>query len=349
MARYRRESARLFEVLETFTPQIEAVSVDEAFLDLTGCPLPAEPPAPSKAPHAPRGAAVELGCAFGEAIQRRIHATLSLPVSVGVAPNKFRAKVASELAKPDGVRRIMPHAVQAVLDPLPVEALWGVGPETGARLHARGITTIGALRRVPASVLRATLGSAADRLAALSRGDDGAPVQSGGAAKSIGRETTFDHDTRDRGALARTLRELCEDVAHGLRADGLTGRTVALKVRFAPFETVTRRTTLRAATDHGGRIAAAATELWARLDMSRAVRLVGVTVSALERPVAAQTALFDGSEPRELHRRVDRVVDAINERFGAGTVAPARVVDDPTGAERPARPRRRGPRPSGRR
>jgi DNA polymerase-4 len=378
MARYRAESERVFDLLETFTPQIEPVSVDEAFLDLTGCPVPAG--------HASSSA--EPGLAFGQAIQRRIRARLGLPASVGVAPNKFLAKVASELAKPDGVRRIMPDAVQSVLDPLPVEALWGVGPETRARLQARRIATVGALRRTPVSALRAILGFPAERLVALSRGKDDRPVDPGGEAKSIGREVTFDHDTRDRDLLARTLRAACEDVAHRLRADGVAGRVVTLKVRFEPFETRTRRLTLPAATDHGGRLARAVTDLWRRFEPelpsldasareqqpaipagrqgsrtgSRRVRLVGVTVSGLERPTGAQIGLFGGAGPPRaagvgepastswspaagppvLHSPVDRVVDAINERFGEGTVAPARVLEP--GAATVRRRRRPAPR-----
>lgn len=354
MARYRAESARLFEVLETFTPRIEPISVDEAFLDLTGCPVPAEPEvAPAGA-----GAQMDPGVLFGHAIQGRIRARLGLPASVGVAPNKFLAKVASELAKPDGVRRIPPGGVQAALDPLPVGALWGVGPETRARLEGRGITTIGALRRTPVSALRAMLGFPAERLAALSRGEDDRPVDAGGEAKSIGREVTFDHDTRDRELLARTLRAACEDVAYRLRADGLAGRVVVLKVRFEPFDTLTRRRTLPAATDHGGRIAAAITDLWKRLEpLTRRVRLVGVTIAGLERPVAAQIGLFGGggsasaraaAEPA-LRTPVDHVVDAINERFGEGTVGPARVLEPDAATSRggrrgPRSPRRPAPR-----
>jgi len=383
MARYRAESERVFELLETFTPQIEPVSVDEAFLDLTGCPVPAG--------GGDAAGGIEPGLAFGQGIQGRIRARLGLPASVGVAPNKFLAKVASELAKPDGVRRITPDAIQLVLDPLPVEALWGVGPETRARLHARGLATVGALRRTPASALRAILGFPAERLVALSRGEDDRPVDPRGEAKSIGREVTFDHDTRDRELLARTLRAACEDVAHRLRADGIAGRVVTLKVRFEPFETVTRRLTLPAATDHGARIARAVTDLWRRFEpISRRVRLVGVTVSGLERPTGSQIGLFGDArasrglvpeggdarasrglvpeggdarasrglapapragepgsissspgDPPALHSPIDRVVDAINERFGEGTVTPARVLEPDAPTDRT---RRRPPR-----
>jgi DNA polymerase-4 len=340
MQRYREESARVFEILDTFTPAVEPLSIDEAFLDLTGCPRPA----------GPDGA--EPGLAFGLAIRRRVREWLDLPASVGVAPNKFLAKVASELAKPDGVRRITSGTVHAVLDPLPVAALWGVGPETRARLEGRGITTIGALRRTAPSTLRALLGFSAERLAALARGEDDRPVDSGGEAKSIGRETTFDRDTRDAALLARTLRALSDDVARRLRADGAAGRVVILKVRFEPFDTVTRRTTLAAPTDHSGRIARTVERLWRRLEAggdapSRRVRLLGVSVAGLEHAAGAQVALFAGAG--EAGRReaavgdpIDRVVDAINERFGEGTVQSARAAEPPPTA-RQAR-RRRAPR-----
>ena len=387
MERYHAESKRLLELLETFTPQVEPISVDEAFLDLTGCPIPP----PDLTTQAPAGQRPDPGFAFGHAIQRRIRKDLDLPASVGVAPNKFLAKVASELAKPDGVRRIPPDGIQAVLDPLPVEALWGVGPETRARLRARGIATIAALRRASVSALRAILGFPGERLAALSRGIDDRPVDPGGEAKSVGRETTFDQDTRDAELLARTLRALCEDVARRLRADGIAGRVVTLKVRFEPFDTLTRRLTLPAATDHGGRIARAATVLWRRLEPAtpsldvpgrglrsrpsaegrlasqtpaRRVRLVGVTVSGLEHPAAAQTGLFrvretvraggpadpafiscpPAADRPALHSPVDHVVDAINERFGEGTVAPARVLEPEPVTTRAGRRSRRSPR-----
>jgi DNA polymerase-4 len=350
MERYRAESERVFELLETFTPAIEPISVDEGFLDLTGCPVPQDvrfnfTVAGRGSAGTREGAGTEPGLVFGHAIQQRILAQLGLPASVGVAPNKFLAKVASELAKPDGVRRIAADAVQAALDPLPVEALWGVGPETRARLQARGIASIGALRRTPVSTLRAILGFAAERLAALSRGEDDRPVDPGGAAKSIGREVTFDRDTRDRELIARTLRAACEDVARRLRADGIAGRVVTLKVRFEPFETLTRRLTLPAATDHGGRIARAVAGLWRRLEpLARRVRLVGVTISGLERPAAVQVGLFGGGgaagrDPAP----IDRVVDAINERFGAGTLGPARVLEPESATPRERRPRRSSP------
>jgi DNA polymerase IV len=365
MARYRAESDRLFELLETFTPRVEPISVDEAFLDLTGCPIPGHGAvAPPEAVWASGPNTEAAGMLFGHAIQRRIHEQLELPASVGVAPNKFLAKLASELAKPDGLRHITRDSVQTVLDPLPVQALWGVGAEGRARLEAAGIATVGALRRMSPSSLRAVLGFAAERLLALSGGEDDRPVEPAGEPKSIGRETTFDRDTRDGRLLARTLRTLCEDVARRLRADGFAGRIVTLKIRWEPFDTVTRRTTLALATDHGGRIAGAASKLWDRLAAAepiRRVRLIGISVSGLERPAAAQLALYGDRRPDTpvpplpdgalRFRSVDRIVDAINERFGSGTVefgeANDAVADRaPDRARRPEVPRQTG-RPAG--
>jgi len=313
MDKYRAVSQQLFQLLETFTPQIEPLSIDEAFLDLTGCPAPIGPGG---------GAPSDPGLAIGRAIRARTRDALGLPISLGVAPNKFLAKLASELAKPDGLRRIGPDEIEAVLDPLPVTVLWGVGEETRGRLLALRISTIGTLRRTPTSVLRASLGFAAEHLAQLSRGIDDRPVAPSGDAKSIGRETTFERDTVDREVLTRTLAALAEDVARRLRADGLLGQTVTLKVRYGDFRTVTRSTTLPAPTDAGGDVYQAAARLWIRLASgAQPVRLLGVGLSRLGR--SAQLDLFSGDR----RGRVDRLMDAINTRFGDGTMRQARLVE----------------------
>jgi DNA polymerase-4 len=241
-----------------------------------------------------------------------------------------------------------------------VQALWGVGKESRVRLEAAGVGTVGDLRVTSPSTLRAILGFAAERLVALSRGEDDRPVEPGGDAKSIGRETTFGQDTRDEHLLARTLRGLSEDVARRMRAEGFTGRVVTLKVRFEPFDTITRRMTLPAATDHGGRIAETADGLWQRVssrESGRRVRLIGVSVSALERPAASQVGLFAArargdpahSSPQDDEVRlqsVDRVVDAINERFGSGTVNSAGALEpEEATRRRPRRPRSPDPPP----
>lgn len=318
MAKYRAVSAQLFEALNTFTPQVEPVSIDEAFLDLTGCPLSARLAA---APEAGADVSLEIG----RAIKVRIREALRLPASVGVAPNKFLAKLASELAKPDGLRAIRAADAVEVLAPLPVTVLWGVGAHTRERLRSLGIRTVGDLQRTPPSLLRASLGFGAEHLAQLCWGLDDRPVVVSRETKSIGRETTFDQDTADRGLLDRTLGTLAEDVARALRAEGLRGRTVTLKLRYSNFHTLTRNQTLPTPTDSGGTVFRAAVGLLDRLGtLPRPVRLVGVSVSGLARADLAQVPLFGDDEQQA---RVDHVVDAINERFGEGTVRPARGGD----------------------
>ncbi len=326
MEKYRVVSEQLFDLLETFTPQIEPVSIDEAFLDLTGCPVPRGVPGGGRED----SGGDDPGLAVAHAIKARIKEVLGLPVSLGVAPNKFLAKLATELAKPDGLRCITPEEVQEVLDPLPVTMLWGVGEETCQRLASLRIQTVGALRRTPTSVLRASLGFAAEHLARLSRGLDDRLVEVAGDAKSVGRETTFEQDTSNREVLARVLAALAEDVARRLRADGLVGQTVTLKVRFENFRTVTRSSTLPAPTDTGADLLSTALRMWARLEpLPQPVRLLGVSISRLGRSRARQLDLFGGEDR---HGRVERLVDAINARYGEGTVRRARPVP-PDGSE----------------
>ncbi len=313
MEKYRAVSAQFFELLDTFTPQVEPVSIDEAFLDLTGCPAPGGP-----------DAALDRPLAFARAIKARIREVLRLPATVGVASTKFVAKLATELAKPDGLRSIRPEEVEAVLDPLPVGVLWGVGEEMRERLASLHIHTVGALRRTPTSALRAALGFAAEHLARLSRGLDDRRVEVGGEAKSVGRETTFDQDISDREVLIRVLAGLAEDVAHRLRGEGLAALTVTLKVRYADFRTVTRSSTLPAPTDTSALLLSAAIRMWTRLEpLPQPVRLLGVSASRLSPSGTRQVSLF-GERDRE--GRVDRVVDAINARYGEGTVRWARLM-----------------------
>ena len=213
----------------------------------------------------------------------------------------------------------------AVLDPLPVTALWGVGDETRQRLAALGIATVGALRRTPVSTLRASLGSIAEQLARLSRGLDDRAVVVGQDAKSIGRERTFGVDTADLDALGRVLLDLADDVAQRLRRGGVLAGALTLKVRYADFRTITRGVMLAWPTDNGVDLHHAATRLWTRLlPLPRPVRLLGVSASRLTVSEARQTLLFDDGGRRE---QVDRVVDAINTRFGERTLRQARLAD----------------------
>ena len=223
MDKYASVSREIMAVLADFTPLVEPVSIDEAFLDVTA----------SRALHGD-------GAAIAREIKERIRASVSLTASVGVAPNKFLAKVASELRKPDGLVVVEPGREALFLAPLPVSRLWGVGRVTGAELEAMGIRTIGQLALTPAAHLEARFGKHGPDLLALARGLDDRAVEPDAPPKSMGAEETFERDTLDVDLLRATLRGQSERVGRELRAEGYAGRTVTLKLRFADFSTITR-------------------------------------------------------------------------------------------------------------
>jgi DNA polymerase IV len=200
-----------------------------------------------------------------------------------------------------------------------------VGKETCQRLRGLGITKTGMLRRTSPSALRAALGFGAEQLLRLSRGMDDRPVVPSADAKSIGRETTFEQDTDDHDVMTRVLRTLSDDVARRLRGDDLTGQTVTLKVRYRDFRTLTRSSTLAFPTDNGREIYEAACRMWVRmLPLAQPVRLLGIGVSRISRAASMQVELFGGALRRP---DVDHLIDALNARFGEGTVRRARLMD----------------------
>ncbi|HLH47235.1 MAG TPA: DNA polymerase IV, partial [Acidimicrobiales bacterium] len=292
--RYQEVSRSIHEVFLRYTPLVEGVALDEAFLDVTGAQALFGPPA-----------------AIAAAIRAAITDELHLACSVGIGPSKLVAKLASEAAKPragpDGVRpgpgvvEVGPGEVEAFLRPLPVEALWGVGPATAERLHGLGITTVGRLAATPVAVLEQTVGRHAGRhLHGLAQGVDLRPVEPDRAVKSIGHEETFGTDRWDPAELRRELVRMGDGVASRLRRAGLAGRTVQLKVRMGDFTTITRARTLPSAVDTGPTITALAWALLEPIDIDRGVRLLGVSVSSLEAAVgrAEQLALdFTGGAP----------------------------------------------------
>lgn len=299
MERYLEVSEQVFAIFRDYTPLVEPLSIDEAFLDVTGSTRLFGP-----------------GEAIGRALKARIRREVGLTASVGVASNKFLAKLASELEKPDGFVVIRPDEITARLDGLPVGKLWGVGQVTERELNRQGIRTIGDLRRAPRELLRARLGDHADHLVALAAGRDERPVVPVHEAKSIGNELTFAEDIADPDALQDILDHLAEKVAWRLRRHGLRGRTVTLKARDPDFTTHTRSQTLPQPTQSTVEIRAVARELLnLRLDRrGRPLRLLGVTVSQFDEP-SAQGALFaDPAAARD--EALDRVVDRVNDRFG---------------------------------
>ncbi len=298
--RYRRVSRQVFELLETATPVVEPLSIDEAFLDVTGCPGDGE--------------------TIARRLKRRILETTGLTASIGVAGNKFLAKLASDLDKPDGLTVISDERIDEVLLPLPVGAIWGLGGKAAARLEREGVRTIGDLRRLSEAQLRRRFGAMGERFYRLARGLDDRSVTPDHRAKSIGHEQTFGQDLVDPSAVRAVLLEQVEQVARRLRRQGLAARAVTLKVRFGEFETITRATTLPRPTDVTAELWRAAAELFDRWAAAgfRPVRLIGVQAGRLGRG-EDQLALF--AQPgRERQRRLDAALDGITARFGKRAV-----------------------------
>ncbi|HEX9205660.1 MAG TPA: DNA polymerase IV [Candidatus Deferrimicrobiaceae bacterium] len=328
MERYREVSERVFSIFRRFTPLVEPLSIDEAFLDVTGC---------------------ERLFGSAEEVARKIRAAVrqetGLTVSAGVAPNKFLAKIASDLGKPDGLTVVPPGKEIEFLDPLPVAKLWGVGKVTERELHRMGVRTIGDLRRVPAGTLTRAFGAGGEHLRRLAHGVDDRPVETEHEAKSIGHEDTYEHDLRERGAMRRELLSLSDRVSARLRRHGLKGRTVNLKVKYADFVQVTRAATLSDPTDDGGSLYRVALDLLGNTEAgARPVRLLGISVSKLV-PAAGvarpsrmvQIPLFGRPQGRvrEEHRpaspekmeKLNRAVDRIREKFGPKGIAPGALPE----------------------
>ena len=300
---YGEVSQQIRAIFRRYTPLVEPLSLDEAFLDVTDSRMLF-----GSAP------------AIGRMIKRDVTAELHLSASVGVASNKFLAKIASDLEKPDGLVVVDPNAVQAFLDPLPVTRLWGVGAVAAKRLRERGVTTIAELRARPQSWLLEMFGRHGQHLGCLVHGIDDRPVTPESEAKSISHETTFDTDITDLETLRAWLSELTEQVGVRLRRRGLYGRTVQLKIRFADFRTITRAQTMREPSNVTRSLWHAAAGLLQRNlpDVNPGVRLLGVGVSGFE-GAPLQAALF-GQASREKDERLDAVSDSVKVRFGASAL-----------------------------
>jgi DNA polymerase-4 len=297
---YAEVSRQIREIFEQFTPIIEPLSLDEAFLDATGS-------------ESLFGTSVEIGLQ----IKKRIRAELRLVASVGVAPNKFLAKIASDVRKPDGFVVIEPAAVQAFLDPLPIGRIWGVGKVTGQAFDKLGITTIGQLRELSLVSLKELFGASGEHYWRLARGIDNRSVVPDREAKSISHETTFAEDIADLDVLRAWLVDLVEQVARRLRRHNLRGRTVDIKVRFANFTTITRSLTLREPTHATQELLDAGLELLTNRLPSRhlPVRLLGFGVNQLDVSGSSQQHLFDQAD-RDRHRDLDNLADQIAAKFG---------------------------------
>ena len=306
MEKYARVSAQVMEVLRATTDRVEPISIDEAFLDVTGSRR-----------------ALGTGAAIARALKERLRAATSLTASVGVASNKLVAKIASDLRKPDGLVVVPPGTEASFLAPLPVRRLWGIGPRMEERLMKAGIHTVGQLVAQGEAALERRLGTHGHDLMRLARGLDEREVEShAGEAKSVGQEHTYDRDTADRAQHRRTLLGLCDGVARRLREQRLHCSTVTLKHRDETFHTVTRATTLAAPTDSSDALFETAWALLERLPEARKVRLLGVYASSFG--AARQLTLDLAEEPEGAS--ADRVRDAVARRFGDGALTRASLL-----------------------
>jgi DNA polymerase IV len=309
---YVEYSQRIRTIFDSYTPLVEPLSLDEAFLDVSG--------------------SIKL---FGSPVEiaRRIKAdvgAVGLPCTVGVAPNKFLAKLASTRAKPDGLMVIPHDTIETFLHPLPSRALWGVGEQTGEVLRRLGLNTIGDIAAVPRRTLERAVGDAMGaHLFALARGHDDRPVTPDEPAKSVGSEVTFDRDLDDTDEILRELLRLSDRTAGRLRAKGLCGRTVTVKIRWSNFKTITRSRTLDREVDTAPDIYSVVRSLYERLDPDRPrIRLLGVSVSGLTPgPPGLQLDLLSGPARPGWHE-ASVAIDAIRGRFGDGSLGPATLLDD---------------------
>ncbi|MFN2488207.1 MAG: DNA polymerase IV [Actinomycetota bacterium] len=306
---YSDFSQRIREVFLSFTPWVEPLSLDEAFLDVSGSARLF-------------GAPVVIARQIKAAI-----ATLGLACTVGVAPNKFLAKVASARAKPDGLLLVPETGVEPFLHPLPVTALWGVGGQTAGILHRLGLKSVGDLAKISRRTLERALGDALGaHLFELARGSDARPVKPYEAPRSIGCENTFAHDLDATEGILREVLRLSDRVAGRLRAKGLCGRTVTLKVRFSNFKTITRSTTLAEEVDSAPELYDVARALYLKLGSDKVrIRLLGVGVSALTPGPPRRQMNLLATQPRL--DAAAAAVDSIRERFGDGAVTPATLLD----------------------
>lgn len=309
--RYREFSQGLMHILESFSPLVQPISIDEAFVDLTGTER-----------------LFGSGERVAREIRQRIRTELQLTGSIGVAPNKFLAKLASDLDKPDGLTVITPDNVDAILYPLPINRVWGIGPRTAARLEAMNLRTIGDLRRMDNRWFSDTFGEDGPRFRDLCFGIDRREVTPDHQAKSIGHELTFDTDLGDSEALRGVLMSEVEQVGWRLRRAGLFAHGVRLKIRYGDFKTISRSTMLDAPTDSTDilwRTSLAIFDKWASQSF-QPVRLLGMTAAPLGEP-ASQLSLFD--QPQSDRRRaLDLTLDQINSRFGKTTIHRARRMKD---------------------
>ncbi|HYI45975.1 MAG TPA: DNA polymerase IV [Actinomycetota bacterium] len=306
-------SKKIREIFNSFTPLVEPLSLDEAFLDVSGSRKLFGPPE-----------------SIAAQVKQRI-ADLGLACTVGVAPNKFLAKLASARGKPDGLLVVPETQILEFLHPLPIGALWGVGPQTAKALQRLGLKTVRDVAAVPRRTLERAVGeSLGSHLHHLAHGKDDRVVVTREAAKSIGSEETFAHDLDSTEQILREVLRLADRTAERLRSSGFCGRTITLKIRYANFTTITRSKTLSGAIDTSPEIYDVARSLYLRLEKGvQRIRLVGVSIGGLEPgPPKRQLGLMEESPQLVRWSEASKAVDSIRGRFGRGSVGPARLLDE---------------------
>ena len=301
---YAEASEQVFAIFERYTPLVEPLSLDEAFLDVT-------------ASVGLFGAPADIA----RRIRQEIATELSLPASAGIAPVKFVAKIASDLAKPNGQREVLAAETVTFLAALPLSRLWGVGPKTEQELRREGLKTIGDVAARDVAWLEKRLGAQGRHLWELARGHDPREVVPDRAAKSVGAEDTFEEDLTGLDLLRPQIHAQSLRVGRRLRKAGVRGRVVQLKVKFADFSSITRRTTLSSPTDDGQTLYRAALELLERAHQGRPIRLTGVSVQSLDEDGTQQLGLF--STPAPQSTKLNATLDRIAERFGARAITTA--------------------------
>lgn len=312
---YYEVSAKLMEIFESITDLVEPLSVDEAFLDVGGAIRRLGPPRE-----------------IGELIRRRVAAELGITASVGIAASKFVAKIASTRCKPDGLLLIGPDETVPYLHSLPVGALWGIGAKTADVLARMGIRTVADVAATPVSSLKKMLGATGEHVYRLSWGIDPRPVTPVRLEKSIGAEETFAVDTGDDALIARELLRLSHRTAGRLRSSGMVARTVALKIRYADFSTITRSRTVHTPVDSAQLIYAVAIQLLESLgSRPMTVRLVGIRAEQLED--AAHTSLQLSFDRRDDNwRAAEQALDEVSRKFGNKSILPASLLDSGNGS-----------------
>ena len=312
MWRYKEISRQIFEIFKRFSPLVEPLSLDEAFVDVTGSTRLFGPPEE-----------------IAKKIKQQVVAETGLTASAGVAPTKFIAKIASDIQKPDGLTIVPEGKVKEFLGPLPIEKLWGVGERTRKTLAHLGVETIGDLGRVPLELLDRKMGKHGLHLSLLAQGVDEREVETERQVKSIGHEETYREDILDMTMARRVLLSLATKVAKRLRGHGFVGKTVTLKVKYHDFVQITRSVTLQEPTDDGREIFQSCCDLLSKTEASkRPVRLFGISLSQLDlADKERQLALFEQRRGAPKRKRLNRALDTISDKYGDEAIVPGTLLE----------------------